>query len=353
MLSLVGIFDKALSLFKYSETSGFQESITSASIFSTSSGALAPVIAKDLGYLDDGVPATVAEALSVPAIYRAIALYSTAVDAVKVAQDSPSWLSEGLGSITPEARLIATVQDLIFHRESVWMVERDGNAIIAAIRLPYELWGLDYAGNIVINGEVADQSRFLYFSSVMPLSLLTAAADTIEHYLDLRNTIRSRSKNPIPLVELHITDEFEGTSEELKKALADWTAARQSENGAVAFTPKGIELKTPGAGSADDGAMLIQARNAVRLDVANFLNINASLLEGANGTSDTYENTLQSKDEFLTLSLGLWLGPIAKRLSMPDAVGAPVSFDLSALEAGDAKGNTGTATAPITKEVTA
>jgi len=352
----VGIFDKVLSIFKFSETSGFTESYSSASIFSTGSGTLAPVIAKDLGYLGAGLPATITEALSVPPIHRAIALYSTAVASVTIPDAAPQWLKDGVGSITPEARLVSIVLDLIFHRESVVMVKRDGDEITSGIRLPYEFWELDPYGNVVLNGTtVEDQSQFIYVSSLMPLGLLEAASDTIEHYLDLRNTIRSRSKNPIPLVDLHITEEFEGGEGELTQALDDWTKARQSENGAVAFTPKGIVLNTPGAGTADDGGMLIQARNAVRLDAANFCNLPASMLEGANGASGTYENTLQSKDEFVSLSCAQWLEPIAARFSLPDVTsGDPWRFDTSSLAPGDAKGNTGTAVSPtIQGEITA
>jgi len=353
----VGIFDKVLSIFKYSETSGFTEAYSSASIFSTGSGTLAPVIAKDLGYLGAGLPATITEAMSVPPIHRAIALYSTAFASVKVPDAAPQWLRDGVGSITPEARLVSIALDLIFHRESVVMVKREGETITSGIRLPYEFWELDPYGNVVLNGTtVEDQSQFLYVSSLMPLGLLEAAASTIEHYLDLRNTIRSRSKNPIPLVDLHITEEFEGSAVELQQALDDWTAARQSEDGAVAFTPKGIELKTPGAGTADDGGMLIQARNAVRLDAANFCNLPASMLEGANGASGTYENTLQTKDEFISLSCNQWLEPIAARFSLPDAGSSERwSFDASTLAPqGDAKGNIGSAVAPsIQGEITA
>lgn len=352
----MGIFDRVLSIFKYSETSGFTESYSSASIFNTGSGSLAPVIAKDLGYLGAGLPATIAEALSVPPIHRAIALYSTGIAQVRIPDAAPQWLKDGVGSISPEARLVSIVQDLIFHRESVLLVKRDGDTITSGIRLPYDFWELDPYGNVVLNGQVVeDQSQFVYISSLMPLGLLEAASNTIEHYLDLRDTIMSRGKNPIPLVELHITEEFEGTAAELTQAHQDWTAARKSPDGAVAFTPKGIELNTPGAGAADDGAMLIQARNAVRLDAANFCNLPAAMLEGANGASATYENTLQNKDEYISLSLAQWLEPIAARLSLPDVHnGDRWRFDTSLLSTGDSKGNVGTAVSPsIQGEITA
>lgn len=354
---------KAAGILKYSESSGFGDAYAASSIFTTGSGTLSPVIAKDLGYLGEGLPASVWQAMAVPPINRAIALLSTAASQVTIPDGAPAWLRAGTGSISPEARLVSIVQDLIFHRESVVLVTRDGDGKIAeGIRLPYEYWDLDIVGNVQLNGKaVPDQSQFVYISSFMPLGLLEAAAHTIEHYLDLQQTIRSRSRNPIPLVELHITEEFDGEPSELTDALADWTAARQAEDGAVAFTPKGIELKTPGAGLADDGAMLIGARNAARLDAANFTNLPASMLEGANGASGTYENTLQSRDEFVSLSLAQWLRPIEARFNMPDVAdteAAPWRFGDEELTPNDAaaKGNLGTAVPPtdtIQGEITA
>lgn len=355
----MGFFDKVLSIFKYSDSAGFPESYTTASIFG-SGGSLSPVIAKDLGYTGAGRPATIAEAIAVPPIHRAAALYSTAFAQVKIPDAAPRWLRTGVGSITPEARLVSIGLDLFFHRDSVVLLDRDGEEIRSGVRLPYDLWHLDPVGNIMLPSlygqDVPDQSNFLYVSSFMPFGLLEAAAETIEHYHDLKETIRSRGKNPIPLVELHVTAEFDGSKAELEQARTDWTEARQSPNGAVAFTPPGVELKTPGSDSANDGgAMLIQARNAVRLDAANFCNLPASMLEGANGASGTYENTLQTKDEFVSLSVNQWLAPIAARFNQPDAgTVTPWSFDTSALTPADAKGNTGTAVEPSTQgEITA
>lgn len=339
-------FKKILDLVRFSQTSGHAAAVA-GNLFSPSAG-LAPIIYKDLGWAGLGMPATVLEALKVPAIYRGIALYAATISSVKPGAGAPAWLSEAVGSITPEGRLVSIVQDLIFFRESCLLVRRNGaGEILEGLRLPYEMWGLDPFGNVLVNGTLVDQSIVVYIPSLLPMGLLEAAADTIHHYLDLNHTIRSRGKNPVPLVELHITDDFEGTADELAKAQRDWSAARTAENGAVAFTPKGIELKTPGLNGADTGTMLIEARNAVRLDAANFLNINAALLEGANGASDNYSNTLQSKDELVSLSLATWLIPISARLSAPDVTSTPWEFETGALTAGPgAKGNLGTATEP-------
>lgn len=334
-----------------------------ASLFSTGSG-LAPAIVRDLG-IDTEMPATVAEALSVPAISRGIALYTTVIATFpfKAEQDgnpvdAPAWLNHTADAITPGQRTAALMCELIFHRDAVLWVERDAQKnITGALLLPREMWQLDPFGRINFAGQaVADQSQFIYFQSLMPLGLLDAAGETIRHYMDLRNTIRARSRNPIPMIELHVTEEFEGTGKELEQAQKDWSDARRAENGAVAFTPKGVQLITH-TGSGNDSELMIEARNAVRIDAANFLNINAAMLDGNNGTSDTYSNTLQNANEFLTLSLRQWLLPIEQRLSQDDVTpaGMTVRFDTSAfdsLTAQPAQGNTGTATPPIESENT-
>lgn len=344
--------DKAAAFFGFSKSTGFQQSSQMASPFSSGTG-LAPVIASDLGYFTNGGRATALEALSCPPIYRGIALLVTLISDLKLIyedgselSDEDRWMNESPGSITPGQRHAALLTDLVLARDSVYWVERDGDKIVSALLLPRECWDLDWYGNVVINGETAaDQSQFIYFQSLMPLGLLDAAAASIEHYIDLRNTIRSRSKNPMPLVELHVTTDFEGTAKELEATQERWAKARQAENGAVAITPMGIELIIHRP--EDDGAVLTGARNAVRLDFANFLNEAASLLEGANGASATYENTLQAKDELITLSLATWLTPIQQRLSQPDVTksGKRIIFDLSGLTGTvtDAKGNAGTA----------
>lgn len=359
----MGFLDKARSLFGYSASSGFGDTYQLASPFSVGTG-LAPVIASDLGYYGSGMPATALEALRCPPIYRGIAALSTLAAGLTLeyADGTPlsaedAWMNESEGSITPGQRHAALVQDLVLERDSCYWVQRQDGKILGALKLPRELWQLDWLGNIVINGKpAANQGDFIYFQSLLPLGLLEAAAESIEHYHDIKNTIRSRAKNPIPMVELHITEEFEGTEDELTKALNDWSTARSAPDGAVAFTPKGIQLIAHQL--TDSGAVMTEARNAVRLDFANFLNLAASLLEGANGASGTYENTLQAKDELVTLSLATFLTPIEQRLSQPDVTtsGKKIRFrieDLTANTPITAQGNTGNATPPAPAPVSA
>lgn len=359
----VGIFDKAVKLMRYSDTTGWADGGIGigaglANLTSPFGGdfQLSPVIAKDLG-LPYGAAVSALDAYKVPAISRGLALLcgSAAGCTFKTADGSetPEWLNTTYDAITPGMRTAALVADLVLHREAVWFTPRDSAGdILSALHLPRDTWQLDGDGRVLVGGKPLPDQNVLYFQSLRPLGLLVAAADTIDQYLDVNRTLRSRGKNPIPMVEIHVTEQFAGTTTELEQVQKDWAAARRAENGAVAITPAGIELKmhAPPSGGGD---ALIEARNANRLDVANFLNLPAAMLEGNSGTSGTYENTLQNRDEYVSLSLAEWMLPIQQRLSQPDACGRPILLDSSHLEvSGTAKGNTGTAT-PETKEITA
>lgn len=359
----MGFFSKTLNLLGWSETSGLPDrfGLTGGTLASPFGGpfVLAPAIAADLG-LPYGAAATALDAYKVPSINKGMSLLTSMAggcefEAVDPGDEAPEWLNRTDGNITAGMRLAALVSDLILHREAVWLTLRDtlDGPITGAIHLPRDLWELNPAGDVVIRGMVdpAPRGTVLYFQSFRPIGLLVAAADSIEHYHDLARTVRTRAKNPVHLLDLHLTEDWEGTDEELKKVQDNWSEARRADGGAVAITPPGIEAN-PVNGSAIDGGMLTEARNAVRLDAANFLNLPAALLEGNSGTSGTYENTLQTKDELVSLSLAEWTAPIEQRLSQADALGFPVRLNTDRFTAvvGDARGNTGTAVATSTEQ---
>lgn len=342
----------------YSEQAGFTGAAGGGMALASPFGSaysLAPVIAKDLG-LPYGTAVTALDAYKVPAISRGLALLcGTAANCSFKNADgtaADAWLNETDDAITPGMRIAALVADLVLYREAVWFVGRDTeNSITGAIHLPRDLWTMDPLGQVLVGGQVMPAANVIYFQSLRALGLLTAAADTIEQYLDVAATLRSRGKNPIPMVEIHVTEEFAPQNEgELQKVVDDWSAARRSANGAVAVTPSGIDLRMHAATGGSE--FLVEARNAARLDVANFLSLPASMLEGNSGASGTYENTLQNKDEYVSLSLAEWTLPIQQRLSQPDVCGRPVVLDTSTFEVSEAaKGNTGTAVTTNPKEM--
>lgn len=302
--------------------------------------------------LPDG-PISVAKAYAVPPITRGMLLYLGAVASFPLtvkAGGAPSWLTVSKpGTPPPALRNARTVQDLILHGRALWYAEDlAGNHVE---RVDHGDYTIDDDGFVLnADGVKADPSKVILIESLLPLGFLDYGKSSVNQYHNIVRTIQDRSDNPQPITELRITDQtLAPTDTEVSDAQQQYAAARRAKNGAITITPYGMELHVHGAGS-DANQMMTEARNAARLDFANFLGINAAMLDGNNGTSDTYSNTLQNQNEFLTLSLAPWLQAIEMRLSQADVIGAPVKFDTSSFDTppakSDAAGNTGTATPP-------
>jgi hypothetical protein len=351
----VGLFDKILNLASYSPSTGWADNAVMGSPWSTGTGMQSIIFPGT-----ENPQVTTAMALTVPPVVRAIALYSTVAAKLTLKADAgatPVWMNQTFDAITPGKRLAGIVQDLIFHGDACLIVDRDGDGIRDGLLMPRDVWQTDAFGRIMVSGEVVeDQSQFIYIDSLLPQGFLEYAAEAVHEYRSLRRTINDRADNPIPLIDLHVTEHFEGTADELIAAQKDWNTARRAPGGATAITPLGIEAKPMSVGNADD-ELLISAQNNIRLTMANFLNINAAMLDGNNGTSDTYSNTLQNKNEFESLSMATWLTPIEQRFSQPDVVpiGTRIRFGPfdTAPAAPDAAGNAGSAVETTTQEVNA
>lgn len=306
-----------------------------------------------LGVTGTATEVTVKSALSVPAVSRAIALNSVVAAGspwvpVEQGQTLPAWANKSWNTIPAGKRRAGLVQDILLHNQALLAVERDESAaIVDALWWPKHSWQLDAKGQICTQDQtgrwaaVADQSKFIWIPGLLPMSFMEYAAESIGQYVGLCNTITNRSKSPIPLVELKVTQDWTGTREELAAAQRAWNTAREAEGGSTAVTPYGVTVIVHPGG--EDAAMLIEARNAIRVDFANFTNLNASIVDGASGASDTYSNTLQDANEFLRLSTGLWMMPITQRLSQDDALGLEITWDHSKFDLTPATGNTGQA----------
>lgn len=308
--------------------------------------------------LDGSAPATVKQALQVPAVSRAVALNSvvaagspwTAAD-TSATDQLPAWLNKTYGVIPAGKRRAGLVQDMLLHNQSLLAVARENGAIVDALHWPVGTYKLNELGQVEVKDERGawqlhkSQDQFIWIPGLLPMSFMEYAAESIHQYVNLCRTITQRTKSPIPLVELKVTEDWEGSRAELEAAQKAWNTARQAEGGATAVTPKGVSVIIhPGD---EDRAMLIEARNAIRIDFANYTNLNASIVDGASGASDTYSNTLQDANEFLRLSLGLWTLPITQRLSQDDVTpeGLELAWDHSKFDLAPAQGNSGQAVA--------
>lgn len=341
----MGILDTAAELFRFSKQQNVSFTNATMGVASSMTSTLETLVGPSAGLMEAGE----AQALTVPPVARAAQLYSTAASKM-VLEDGggivPAYLRPSEGAMTPGGVVSAMVLSLFFHGKAVCFVGRDGaGQVETLVPLPPQFFGLDLFGNVTFKKNPIPQEKFVFVRGLLGQGFLDFGKDSITHYIGLRDSILSRSRNPIPVVELKLTDNFTATTAEITKAQTDWQTARSATNGAVALTPAGIDVIIHG--DKADTNMLSEARNEVRKDVGNFANLNSSLLDGNTGQSDTYSNTLQDKDEFVDLSLDTFLVPIEQRFSQRDISPAgPVTFNRAAFRAQvapAAQGNVGAA----------
>lgn len=314
----------------------------------------AVVLAEALGLELSLLPMDREAAIQIPAVGRSRTLLATSVAPLpllaldgngKVAKQ-PTFLYRSNGLENPYERLLWTVDDLLFHGLSLWAVERGaktaGSAhgpILDAARVPFGRWS-------VKNGEIL--VRITPTSEPVPVpadqvilfngstnGLLREARDTLRAAQAIERAYVDRARNPIPITVIRHTntsgDQAQLEEEEVKGLLANWKAARSAPDGAVGYLPPGLQMDTPGT---DVQVLLMEARNAVRIDVANHVGIPVALLDGGvSEESMTYRNAQGETSRFYR-DLAAYMDPIAHRLSMDDVVprGQRIRFDLSAFD---------------------
>ena len=290
-------------------------------------------------------PLTRTEAMTVPAMNKArnlicpaiarLSLWQYNADGRLPVEQQPTWLYRTDAGVSPFTRMCWTLDDLLFFGASLWSVDRGSERQITfAERVPIEWWHVDNDGAILIHDEVVeDASSVLYFPSHTE-GLLDVAGATLRAARDVDKSVARRASSPVPVMEIHHTDPDTPINEtEAKAYVTGYNQARRDPEGATVFTPPHVELKPHGA-NADSGAM-VEARNAIRLDVANLTNLPAALLDGSVAAASlTYVTTEGKKSELVELTYAPWIADIQGRLSLDDVVprGSRVLFDQTELQ---------------------
>lgn len=306
-------------------------------------GALNTVVWSDILGPDVTPPLTRSEAMTVPAVSRARNLIAaTAMRCPIVAMgpggrladaDQPTWMYRTDGTVSPQMRTVWTLDDMLFYGASLWAVTRGAEGqILTGERVPYEWWTVTPEGGILVHDKPVNAREVLYFPSHTD-PLLIAGATAIRSARSVGKSVERRAAAPIPVTELHQEEsDVELSNTEAKELVKTYNAARRDPEGATVFTPSHIKLVTHGA-NADSGA-LTEARNAVRLDIANHTGVPASLLEGSSaGASLTYVTTEGKRSEFLEYGVLPWVETFVARLSMDDVLprGQRAALDLDVL----------------------
>lgn len=283
-----------------------------------------------------------AAAMSVPAVKRARNIICTTIARTPVAAyrgdtrtASPTWIDRTDGPVSPYHRMLWTVDDLLFYGWSAWAVQRgvDGQ-VIAADRVPYDSWRIDDGGVFVYcapdGTETPADPRSVVLIPGSDEGLLTASAGTIRHAADLLNAASKAAENPSAYLELHQTNDVVVTEEQAKAMIGKWAAARRGENGGVAFTSAGVEVREHGAYSEH---LLVEGRNAAALDVARAMSLPGTAIDATvDKASLNYENGASKAADLIDYGLAAYMSPIVARLGMDDVVprGTSVRFVLDA-----------------------
>lgn len=303
-----------------------------------SSTTLSTVVLADI-FGENALPLTRAEAMAVPAVAKARHLICSPLARQPLRQyrgatataSQPAWLYRTNTQTHPNTRMLWTIDDLLFGGWSLWAVERGTNGdILDAIRVAPELWSFGPDGVVEVGGETAESKDVILFSGPFE-GLLEAAPATIRAARDLERAWHARARSPLPLIDLHRTTDDEMEAGEVEQMVEDWASARLDPFGAVGSTPASIQLNTFGQA---DPQMFIEARNAIRLDIANFTGLPGMLLDGSMATASlTYSTEEGKRSEFIDYSVVMWQDPIEARLSMDDVTprGARIAFDLTDL----------------------
>jgi len=305
-----------------------------------STGELSRIVWADVTGADaDQWPLTRATAIQVPAVARArhllvgsiarLPLRAVVVD--QALDPQPLWLTRTDGTMSPWHRMAWTVDDLLFGGWSLWACERDARKRILRVeRVPAELWRFDADGSVLIDGkDEVDQDTVLLIPGPHE-GILTSARATILGARMQELMWQHRVRAPIPAMEIHQTTDDTLEPDEQDALIDAWVANRTDPDGAVAFTPYNIELKEHGTATTD---LLIEARNAVAVDIASHTGLPAQSLNASLSTASLTYSTAETAEGDLNRAAALYANPIAGRLSMDDVVprGQRCAFDITYL----------------------
>ncbi|KAF0258766.1 Phage portal protein [Clavibacter michiganensis subsp. michiganensis] len=285
------------------------------------------------------LPITVDEAMQVPAVVKARAILHAlivprplvAYRGAAPAANQPTWLyrSDDPFSLPAQQRTARILDDHIFHGSSMLHIDARGadGFPIEVSHVEFERWEVKPDRTIYIDGEIADGNDFIFIPGPWG-GLLKHAAEKVRDSRSLDRSAGNRARNPIPAYEIHVVDDTL-EDEELAVMKRQIAKDRMDPNGAILVTSAGVELKVHGDRTID---LHEQGRNAIRLDIANLLNIPASLLEGASeGSSLDYTNQQGRRSELFDHTLSYWITPIQYSLSTDRIVprGQSIRFDFS------------------------
>lgn len=305
-----------------------------------SNGELEKFVWSDILGLDT-VPMTRKEAMSVPAVsaarHRIVQLADRPLVALDAAETDVTgkhpWLYRTDTTETPWERIAKTYDDWIFYGDALWLFARgtstagERGAILDARYVPYDRWDIDPEGNIRVDGEVRTPAEYIYLPGPFD-GLLGVASETLRAAKALERAWSARVRNPNPTIIVEEKEEGTFTKGEAKKYVSAVSAAVRDPDGAIFFAPAKVNIRLESESGID---VLTEARNAVRIDIASYLNLNASALDASKPQSSLTYETQETEATELEDRMAFWTAPLEHLLSTDAVVprGTRVRFNFA------------------------
>ena len=279
------------------------------------------------------LPLTRAEAMAVPAVARARHMIAGTIARFPLVSyrygepldDQPAWQYRADGTQSPHARLLATVDDLIFFGESLWLAERDTEGgILRAGHCPFDRWSTDADGYLTVDDQRIPGSRAIHIPGAHE-GILTFGRAAIRGAAETLAASVDAAMHPFRL-ELHDTGDYPLTRDEARALVSDARQALTDGSGVVYTTP-GIEAQLHQI-NADEAR--VAGRESFAVDVARLIGVPSAIIDAhSNGATMTYSTTLDVIQSFLHLGLTLYMDPITARLSLDDVAprGTEIRFE--------------------------
>jgi hypothetical protein len=285
-------------------------------------------------------PMTRAEAMRIPAVRRARNIVAQTIARVDLrdyrrGEDTPldeaeqaPWIAATDAALPAFHRMVWTVDDLFFYGVSCWA--RSVNAAPTATgrifplrmdRLPIGAWRVEQdTGRVLLPDGVggwrpARASEVVLFFGPDE-GFLTHAADAIRHAADLQRAAGKAAKHPAPYLDLHQTGGDQLKDDQIQSLVAGWVAAREADNGGIAYSNSSIEVRAVGTFSEH---LVLEGRNTAAVDIARHSNLPAELLDatGTGGTL-TYQTSRDNDRRTIDYGVGGLMSAISGRLSQND-----------------------------------
>lgn len=247
-----------------------------------------------------------------------------------------SWFTRPDPKVTRNFIMANTFSDLLFYGRAFWYVtSRYSTGFpasfqwlpIANVSTPDQAGPQFYTASdeVEFNGVILPNENVIQFLSPI-MGMIYTGHQAIDTAYKLDNAARRFSTNEISAGYLQQRGGEPMTAEDLGELAAGWAAARR--NNAIGALNEFVEWKE--FNSDPSKLQLVEARQYQALELARLANIPPYLVGAPTGTSMTYQNALQARQDLYLFGAKPYIDCIEETLSGDNVIprGRHIEFDL-------------------------